>query len=266
MSPSTRQPGGRAFTLVEVLLATAILGLILTAIYAAWTSILRGSKAGLDAAAEVQRERVARQAVETALSSAVLFQENVRYYSFLADTTDERFALLSFVARLPDSFPGSGLFPNQPVRRVMFGVEDLAGGAGVLTLRQESVLAPTNSKVEPFRIVLASNVLAFGLEFWDTNLNDFASEWTSSNSLPKLVRATIGFGKPELAAAGHLQTAVIALSASAVPREAQVPNAPPGGFPPGGFPPGSFPPGVGPVVPRPGQPGFPPPPPPVRRP
>jgi len=215
-----------AFTLVEVLLAIAILALIMTAIYASWTSILRGSKAGLDAAAQVQRERIARQALETALSSAVLFQENVRYYGFYADTSDERFAMLSFVASLPDSFPGSGLFPNEPLRRVVFAVEGLGDGAGVLTLRQHSVLAPTNATEEAFRIVLVSNVMAFGLEFWETNLNDFSSEWVSSNSLPRLVRASFGFGKSGSGAAGQVHSSVVALSAHAVPREVQVPNAP----------------------------------------
>ncbi|MBM3877533.1 MAG: prepilin-type N-terminal cleavage/methylation domain-containing protein [Verrucomicrobia bacterium] len=232
-----RRTNTGAFTLVEVLLAIAILALIMTAIYASWTSILRGSKAGLDAAAQVQRERVARQTVETALSASLLFQENVRYYAFLADTTDERFAMLSFVAKLPDSFPGSGLFLNEPVRRVTFGVEPSGNGGGVLTLRQHSILATTNVADDAFRITLASNVLAFGLEFWETNLNDFSSEWIASNSLPKLVRVTIGFGDASSGAAGHLVSSVVSLAAHAVPREVQIPNVPQGGgTPPGGAP------------------------------
>ena len=36
----------------------------------------------------------------------------MRYYWFLADTSGE-FAALSLVARLPASFPGSGLFGNR---------------------------------------------------------------------------------------------------------------------------------------------------------
>jgi len=51
-----------AFTIVEILLAIAIFSMVLAAIYASWSSILRGSRIGLTAAAEVQRrERGAAQ-------------------------------------------------------------------------------------------------------------------------------------------------------------------------------------------------------------
>jgi len=36
----------RAFTLVEILIAVGILGMILVAIYASWNAILRGSRSG----------------------------------------------------------------------------------------------------------------------------------------------------------------------------------------------------------------------------
>ena len=49
----------RAFTLVEIMLALAIFGAVMIAIYSSWSSILRGSKVGLEAAAEAQRSRVA---------------------------------------------------------------------------------------------------------------------------------------------------------------------------------------------------------------
>ena len=51
--------GRRAFTLVEILLSIGILGMIMVAIYASWNAILRGSKAGLEAAADAQRGRIA---------------------------------------------------------------------------------------------------------------------------------------------------------------------------------------------------------------
>lgn len=217
----------RAFTLVEVLLAMAITGMILTAIYASWMSVMRGTKAGLDAAAEAQRERIAQQTVETALGATLLFQANARYYAFLADTADEKAATLSFVTRLPDSFPGGGLFPNEPVRRITFAVEPAGNDTGVLTMRQSSVLLPTNAADTPFRIVLASNVMAFGLEFWDTNLNggDWAGEWIASNTLPQMVRVSFAFGKPN-AGGGHVAASVVALPSQGVAANVQVPQSP----------------------------------------
>lgn len=227
------QRSGRAFTLVEVLLALAILGLIVTIIYSSWTAILRGSKSGLDAAAQVQRERIARTSLETALSSALLYNENIRYYAFTADTTDDRFASLSLVAHLPDSFPGSGLFPGNPVRRVTFNVEPGANGGNSLVLWQQTLLLPTNVTDGAVRIDLAHHLTLFGLEFWDTNsLDGWSSEWLSSNQLPRMVRATLGFGLNGVAARPQLVSTVVAVPASAVTREIQMPNPAVGRGPP----------------------------------
>src|SRR5215831_19268856 len=104
--------GVRAFTLIEILIAMAIFGLVLLAIYSSWAAILRGSKAGLTAAAEAQRTRIAVRAIREALTCAQLYVENARYYWFMADTGGD-FAAVSMVSRLPASFPGSGLFSNQ---------------------------------------------------------------------------------------------------------------------------------------------------------
>src|SRR5689334_23096725 len=110
-----------AFTLIEVMIAMTIFALVMIAIYSSWSAILRGSKVGLNAAAEAQRSRVAVRALREALTSGQLYTENIRYYWFMADTSGE-FAALSMVSRLPASFPGSGLFGNQIVRRVSFTV------------------------------------------------------------------------------------------------------------------------------------------------
>src|SRR5688500_4560248 len=102
-----------AFTMIEVLLAIGIFSLVIIAIYACWTSIMRGTRVGHTAAAEVQRTRVAIRSLEESLGAAVMYADNPLYYGFYADTAGE-YGYLSFVARLPESFPGSGLFPGQP--------------------------------------------------------------------------------------------------------------------------------------------------------
>src|SRR5207247_3365259 len=94
----------RAFTLLEVMIAIAIFAAVIAAIYASWSGIVRGSNAALKAAAETQRARMAMRALEEALTSAELFSQNAQHYGFIADTSD-KFALLSFVARLGGSLP-----------------------------------------------------------------------------------------------------------------------------------------------------------------
>lgn len=182
-------PPGRAFTLIEVLLAIAIFAMVMTAIYSSWSMILRGTRIGLTAAAEAQRTRVTINAIEDAFGGAIMYADNARYYWILADTSGQ-FAGISFVARLPRSFPGSGLFPGQPVRRVTFMVEE-----GYLKLHQSPLLEDPEASPQPYTINLAPNVNTFEMEFLDIRRREWLPEWASTNRLPYMVRVAIGLGK-----------------------------------------------------------------------
>jgi len=227
-----------AFTLVEIMIAMTIFGVVMIAIYSSWAAILRGSKVGLDASAEAQRTRVAIRAIRESLTAAQLYMENVRYYWFMADTSGD-FAALSLVARLPASFPGSGLFGNQIVRRVSFSVEPGPKGQHQLVLRQTPLLEPPDTARTPYTTVLAPNVNLFSLEFYNTNTLEWDPEWPWTNQLPKLVRVALSVGPPNrkvTAADTAVQTALI--SSIAIPRVLQVPPVrrgigapPPGGVP-----------------------------------
>src|SRR3954452_14117519 len=126
---------GPAFTLLEVMVALGLLSIVVVAIYSSWTAILKGSKVALDASAAAQRTRMTTRVLHDSLLCACLFNENIRYYSFLADSEGD-YASLSFVARLPKSFPRSGKFGDLNVRRLTFNVEDGADARKQLVLRQ----------------------------------------------------------------------------------------------------------------------------------
>ena len=176
-----------AFTLLEVMLAIAIFSMVMAAIYASWSAILSGTRSGLDAAAEVQRTRVTLRALDDSLGAAVMYADNWRHYWILADTAGE-FAGISFVARLPQSFPGSGLFPGQPLRRVSFMVED-----GTLKLAQAPILEAAEEVTKPYVINLAPNIAQFEMEFLDMRRREWVPEWISTNQLPYQVKVSIGF-------------------------------------------------------------------------
>lgn len=221
------RPAHRAFTLIEVMIAMAILGVIVTAIYASWTAILRGTEAGQKAAADVQRTRIAMRTMEQALSSAVLFSANSYFYSFDTDTSGN-FASLSFVSRLPDSFPGSGMFPGQPLRRVTFEVISGTDGMNQLVVRQMQAFEVLQPGEEPYAIVLSRNVSQFALEFWDPKVNDWTDEWTLTNQLPRQVRVYLGHTSRQNGAASTetIDTREIALASAAVTPDLQ--GGPPG--------------------------------------
>ncbi len=178
----------RGFTLVEIMIALAIFAGVMIAIYSSWSSILRGRKIGLEAAREAQRSRVAVRALENSLVSLEMFQANIKYFYFFADTSGD-FASLSFVARLPKSFPRSGDFGDQVVRRLAFTVEPGTNSENVLVLRQNPILFDPSDDEEENPLVLGRNVRVFTLEFWGPRSRDWEPEWLYTNQLPSRTEA-----------------------------------------------------------------------------
>lgn len=214
----------RGFTMIEIMIAMTLFMLILGATYSSWTAILRGSRVGLDAAAEVQRKRVSMRVVEDALKSTLLYQSNLQLYQFVADTSNADFASLSFVAKLPDSFPRSGRYPSIPVRRVTFTVEPSSEGRNQLVMRQSPLLAEEVTPMEEeFPLVLAKNLKLFVLEFWNQGAKEWQAEWLNAAQVPPLVRvtiATLSSSQNNLQAEDLVQK-VVKLPEFAVPSELQ---------------------------------------------
>lgn len=213
-----------AFTIIEVMIAMTIFAMVMTAIYACWSAILRGSHSGLAAAKEAQRSRMATRILEESMVSCQLFEQNIKDYSFEADTSDQ-FAMLSFVSHLPESFPRSGRFYGQNVRRLIFNVEDGGDMGNVLVLRQHPILMELDENEEAYPLILARNVTLFELEFWDTTTSDWIMEWVNTNQIPKMVRFTLGFAGEGKAANApeELVTRIVSLPTIAVPVDSQVP-------------------------------------------
>ena len=217
-----------AFTLIEIMMAMAIFALVLTAIYAIWTLILKSSKLGMAAAAQVQRERISVRVIEDALISTRSFAADLQHYGFIAENGDE--ATLSFVARLPKSFPRSGKFGDFDVRRVTFSVESRLGAGRELVLRQNPILMDVDVDEKEHPLVLAKGVNKLRFEFWDVRLNDWVDDWTQTNQLPKLVKVTVQFAEPNQQGSYSQRkeevTRIIALPAITVPANWQMPGVP----------------------------------------
>ena len=225
----------RGFTLIEIMMAMAIFTLVLTAIYATWTAILKGSKVGLEAAAQAQRERMAIHLIEEALMASRSFAGDLQHYGFVAENGSE--ATLSFVAKLPKSYPRSGRFGDLDVRRVVFSVENGAGSQRQLVLRQSPILMEFDQDEKEHPLVVARNVKELLLEFSDPRTGEWMDTWKQTNQLPKLVKVTLRMtplnqrNAYAYSAATEEITRVVALPSIAVPAAWQKPNL--GGAPPG---------------------------------
>jgi len=231
-----------AFTLIEVLLAVAITAGIVLVVFGTWSTIVNGTRVGLKAAEEAQRKRITMRAIEESLSSVVIYGANIDLYAFEADgSSDEGY--LSFVAKLPETFPGSSLFPGQPMRRVTFKMERSSDGRTPLIMTQHPFLQKLEDNEEAFPIEMARDVKVFAVELWDYESEDWVDEWENTNSIPPLVRIGIAFGNrfDATVARESVISRTIALSGTVVPAEMQIGNQNAGG---GGRPP--RPPSIGP--------------------
>ena len=213
------------------MVALALLSVVVVAIYASWNSILKGSKIALDVAAAAQRTRITMRALKDSLLCACMYNQNSRYYSFLADS-DGDYASLSFVARLPKSFPRSGKFGDLDVRRLTFEVESGPDGGKRLVLRQNPLLMEPDKDEVQNPLVLARDVNKFIVEFIDPRTGDWISDWAYTNQLPREVRVTVALGHLDQFSdqAQEALVGTVALPAQPVRVEWQMPlNGPAGG-------------------------------------
>jgi len=133
-SPSFRRR--RAFTLIEVMVAIAIFALLVTAVYSTWVLLIKSSQVGQEAAAQVQRQRIAIRTLEDSLTCIQSFQASMQYYTFVVENGPQ--PQLSFVSRVPDVFPRNGRFGDFNLRRLTFTVEAVSDSEKDLVLRRES--------------------------------------------------------------------------------------------------------------------------------
>ncbi len=213
------QPG---FTLIEVMVAMAILIVVVGAIYSTWAGIVKASKVGLDAATAAQRERMAIRVVEDALASAQLFVANPNYYSFQGENGSE--AKLSFTARLPRAFPRSGKFGSFDMRQVSFSVEP-GESHKQLVLRQNPILMEMDEDEKSHPVVLSANVKKIEFEFWDSTANDWTDTWLLTNQLPKMVRVSLqlNYSGTRREITSEMITRVVALPTAGVQPNWQTP-------------------------------------------
>ena len=196
----------RAFTLIEIMIAFMIFMFVVAAVYSTWMIVVKSAIIGKEAAAQVQRQRIAVRTIENSLTGIQSFQASMQYYSFIVQNGDQ--PELSFTARLPDIFPRNGKFVQPgtgrdfPVRRLTFTVEPPPDGPGNdssendLVLRQNPILMDMDPAEQSTPLVLARNVKYFTIECWDTNAQDWATEWDNTNSIPPLIRVTLTLDGP----------------------------------------------------------------------
>jgi general secretion pathway protein J len=212
----------RGFTIIEIMTAMIIFGMIVAAIFATWSALVHGSVAGNRATATAQRSRMAMRTIEDSLGSALSYVADVQYYTFDAENGSEPY--LSFVSKLSPSFPRGGRWPDSEVRRVTFSVERGDDSTKRLVLRQAPLLMDMDEDEQNYPVVLANDVKKFEMEFWDKQKGDWLDEWTQTNQIPQMVKFTMQMGGEPVEL-----TRIVSLPSVAVQSMWQIPGSTLGG-------------------------------------
>ena len=209
-----------AFTLVESIVAVAILALVLVSVYGVFFSVMRSTEAGAEAAVDVQRQRIALQTIEDALSGLICYLDENNQpkqpYDFIANTEDWDYQSISFVSRVPPDFLGNNLFGSERLRRIIFQVEDDESGGRSLVMYQTSILdvdqglenndqSSVPNQVDTLNIpdsqrwVLGSNIDTFALSFWSTADSDWIFEWVAAPAPqpPSRIKVELAYGRED---------------------------------------------------------------------
>ena len=210
----------RAFTLVELMVAIMIFALIVAAVYATWTVILKSSQVGRAAAARVQSQRIAVRTLEDSLTCIQSVQSSMQYYYFGVTNGDQ--PSLSFVSRVPDIFPRNGKFGDFNLRRLTFSVEEDTNQVKNLVLRQNPILMDMDADEQSTPLILVHGVKDFVTSCWDTNTLSWDDEWDATNVIPPMVRITLTLNGGDPSSPAFTITREIAMPSETMPAVAQM--------------------------------------------
>jgi prepilin-type N-terminal cleavage/methylation domain-containing protein len=186
-----KQQSKAGFTLPEVLVAVAILALVMTMVFGVFGSLLTATRTGVETADNTQRERMALRAMADALAGASWYRQSGPGH-FIAGQGAEGFSQLELVTRVPPGFWGERSLGQSPLRRVQFIVEPAPHGGHQLVLKQEALLAATNSVTRMHRTVLLPRITQFLINLRPHGADAmWQSVWDSTNALPRLARVEL---------------------------------------------------------------------------
>jgi hypothetical protein len=192
--------------------------MIVAAIYSTWVLILKSSRVGQEAAAQIQRERITVRTIEDSLTCIQSFQASMKYYYFVVQNGDQ--PMLSFAARVPAIFPRNGRFGDFNLRRLTFTVEAGPDSERNLVLRQNPILMEVDPDEQSYPLILARDVKKFAIECLDTN-SGWVTEWDDTNSIPQQVRYTLVAGGN---GPGWAITNVVTMQSITLPSVVQMPG------------------------------------------
>jgi len=181
-----------AFTLLEVMLAVTILGLVMASVYATWSAALSGWKRSSTVSAAFQRERVVMDTLTELASSIVYFGSQKGLYDLQGTHDDLVGDTISFVTASDTALPQSES-AMAGMRRVTISVQRDQQDNPFLAVVNQPALQPSDAAVTNEIHVLSADVRGFQVWYRDPRDQSWKDKWEDPDSLPLAISFTVAF-------------------------------------------------------------------------
>jgi prepilin-type N-terminal cleavage/methylation domain-containing protein len=189
------QRSSTGFTLLEVLLAVAVLGMLVTAVYSTWSAALNSWKRGSDATEVFQRQRIVMDALGELTQSAIFFQQSAALYAFVGKTNPGLGDSISFVTASDAYLPPSETI-SAGMRRVIISLEQDQYRRTYLAIVNEPALRPDDKSLEPPQAhVISMDVSGFSVQYRSPQDGKWSEKWEEDQFPPSAVEYRVTFGE-----------------------------------------------------------------------
>lgn len=203
----------RGFTLLELLLAVTVLGLIITSVYRTWSTSLNGWRRATAVSDESQRERVVMDVLAELTKSAVYFTSTRDLYQFRGTAVATSGSnTVSFVTA-SDALLPPGETTVAGFRRVTIALHRDENRQTYLGVESAPALQSEDAEAPVVRVV-STEVTGFAARYRNPRDGTWADEWSDGNSVPNAVEYTVAFGGADGVAAPITITRAIDLPAA----------------------------------------------------
>ena len=173
------------------MLAVAILGLLMTTVYATWSAALNGWKRSASISESFQRERIVMDTLAELTSSIVYFGSQNGLYD-IQGTHNGQADSVSFVTS-SDVFLPPEESSIAGMRRVTIGIYQDQGGNPFLGIINEPALQASSSSYQNHIRVLSYNVCGLQMMYRDPRDATFKDKWDDADVIPEAIQFSIAF-------------------------------------------------------------------------
>ncbi|MCC5849297.1 MAG: prepilin-type N-terminal cleavage/methylation domain-containing protein [Verrucomicrobia bacterium] len=191
--PVNRPVKSQGFTLLEVLLALLILGMMSLMIFGSFQSVVETTTHAERAMESLHHGEVVMEQLIGSLRSASFFDSNPSVYTFqhergIGTPPDD---MLSWVTGtmsfLPPRYP-----TRQGMNRLFLSIEEIDGVRGLAISAYPHLVDPDDilvAQVEPWMI--SPKVKGLQVRFYDMTAEEWVDEWEDERQIPQFVEVTL---------------------------------------------------------------------------